>query len=492
MNTIYASAAALRGSTRHLSNCPSGGLSVACGDWEYGGKQFGNWCKAQEAGYKQKECWCVDDDSYGNCFGRRRNLVLDENLRGSNRNLSDCPSDGTAVVCWDGRPYDYDNMCLAELSGFSRDDCRDIRRNLSDFALDDDIAIQCHFKHGDPVVCGQNDETFANIWCAKEAGFTEEECEDERRYLSAFYDDDFGSMCIKAGDDPVVCGDNDEVFDNIWCARDAGFTENNCEDQRRMMVVMEDDFFRVDCSDNVDPVVCGGNNETFDNLCEAKNAGYAEEDCEDERRNLFSPCPKVFAPVVCDGNVYPNLCEAENAGFSSDDCEDQRRNLQNKFDDDFFWNTSQSDRLLNDEENENCQGTNAPVVCGADGKEFLNLCIAESEGFSESDCHDKRRDLVTVITSTTTNSTNITNTTSLTYATNSSNLTAPCTREYVPIVCGGVEYNNLCLAKQAGNSEDDCEADPFLDISFTIQIHGNLTDVEQPELEKFKLSDPLP
>lgn len=141
-----------------------------------------------------------------------------------------------------------------------------------------------------------------------------------------------------------------------------------------------------------------------------------------------------------------------------------------------------------DSDNEGCQGTYAPVLCGEEGEEFLNLCIAESVGFSSSDCHVKRRDLVIVIT----NTTDTTNTTNSTYPTNTTNLVDPCTREYAPVLCGGVEYGNLCSAKQAGHSEDDCEPDPLLDISFTIQIHDNLTDIDQPSLEKFDFDAPLP
>ncbi len=324
IGTMFASATttkqALRGSNRHLSGCPSGGHTIYCGDYDYGGYEYENLCKAEEAGYSENQCWYD---------------IPQRALRGGNRHLSRCPSGGQPVICGYFNiyldPFEFENMCKAKEAGFSDDDCENARRNLRNL-------------HQEP----------------------------------------------------------------------------------------DDDFFEADCPDNAESVVCGDNDEVFDNLCKAKDAGYSEDDCEYQRRNLSY---------------------SEDSG------------------------------------DEGCQVSNEPVVCGEEGEEFLNLCLAGLAGFSIDDCHDKH--LVTVITNTT-NTTITANTTNSTYPTNTTNLITPCTKEYAPVVCGEVGYGNLCLAKQAGNSADDCEPDPLIDISFTIQIHDNLTDVDQPALQKFDFDAPLP
>ena len=128
--------------------------------------------------------------------------------------------------------------------------------------------------------------------------------------------------------------------------------------------------------------VCGCDNQTYSNECQAMNAGLKSwtegecqaengttENCIDESKITDSPCVKMYKPVCgCDEKTYNNSCLAENAGVTQwtagkcdpkaqEGCVDPQR--------------ADPDRM--------CMEIYRPV-CGCDGETYSNACYAESKG----------------------------------------------------------------------------------------------------------------
>ena len=82
------------------------------------------------------------------------------------------------------------------------------------------------------------------------------------------------------------------------------------------------------CTKEYKPVVCDGCE--YANGCLAGAAGFKAEQCapkaaEDGKKTCPTPKPDVvctmeYAPVKCDGCVYPNACAAGAAGFKKEQC----------------------------------------------------------------------------------------------------------------------------------------------------------------------------
>lgn len=131
--------------------------------------------------------------------------------------------------------------------------------------------------------------------------------------------------------------------------------------------------------------VCGCNEVTYSNSCEAENAGivtYTEGACSDQN-NCYSPelilnrdevevsdkgalafnCPEIYEPVCgCDNITYDNSCEAEVSGvtfYTSGECE--------------------SSCIETPQANVSCSKEYYPV-CGCNGVTYSNSCFAEKAG----------------------------------------------------------------------------------------------------------------
>lgn len=142
---------------------------------------------------------------------------------------------------------------------------------------------------------------------------------------------------------PVECQSNDDCMVEEFCARREGV----CDDQLGLCIPRPDA-----CPDNVDPV-CGCDDVTYSNACEASVAGASvasqgrcrdvpvecsdDAGCADDEfcktrlgqcggigvcKPIAEVCPTVSKPVCgCDGETYANRCVAASAGVSLEDDE---------------------------------------------------------------------------------------------------------------------------------------------------------------------------
>lgn len=96
----------------------------------------------------------------------------------------------------------------------------------------------------------------------------------------------------------------DHCYDNSQCESSefCNFSSNSCE-------------IRPDVCPEIYAPVCGFDNKTYGNTCEANAAG-ANVAYEGECEEPMIPCPEIYQPVCgIDGVTYSNDCEANNAGI---------------------------------------------------------------------------------------------------------------------------------------------------------------------------------
>jgi hypothetical protein len=84
----------------------------------------------------------------------------------------------------------------------------------------------------------------------------------------------------------------------------------------------------VICTKEYKPVICEGCE--YANACIAGAAGFKAEQCTlkaeaDAKKVCPTPaanfvCTMEYAPVKCDGCLYPNACTAGAAGFTKEQC----------------------------------------------------------------------------------------------------------------------------------------------------------------------------
>jgi len=196
--------------------------------------------------------------------------------------------------------------------------------------------------------------------------------------------------------------------------------------------------------------VCGCDNKTYGNECEANKHGLMSwkegecggkadgktseitSDCIDESKiNFKKICTKELKPVCgCNNKTYGNACMAEKAGVTkwqkgacakteaaptkpkpAKDCIDESKIDPKKACD-----------------------KRGMLICGCDGKTYGNPCMAEKAGVTSWE----KGKCPKVVPSKCIDESKI-------------QPNKPCTKELRPVCgCNGKTYNNLCLAEKAG------------------------------------------
>ncbi len=186
-----------------------------------------------------------------------------------------------------------------------------------------------------------------------------------------------------------VCGSNGITYQNACFARADGiesYTPGVCFGD--CIIADQMDIYNVrECESDYSPV-CGCNNETYLNACEAERAGVVSfipgvcdnaSSCYDpmyietsggvelnvNTGELVSNCPPDIAPVCgCNGVTYNNACVAQASGIT-------------------YYTTGSCDNTCIDpakmDATPSCVNTYDPV-CGCNGRTYSNACFADAAG----------------------------------------------------------------------------------------------------------------
>lgn len=217
----------------------------------------------------------------------------------------------------------------------------------------------------------------------------------------------------------VKCGDNDCNYPTLCWAVAAGFAEEDCTEICPRNTVegstcMDDHGFepvtcikKVSLDEGSEPVLFGKEYCYYHNLCDAKEAGWKEDECfpdgaegnddidaynesfynfdneDDEKYDNFDMCPESAEDADClymspprfvkcgeDDCQYSSLCWAVAAGFDAAECADVCPR----------GGPDAHDTCVTSED------ADVPVSCGEDYCWYYNLCEAKEAGWTEEEC----------------------------------------------------------------------------------------------------------
>ncbi|CAB9517660.1 expressed unknown protein [Seminavis robusta] len=127
-----------------------------------------------------------------------------------------------------------------------------------------------------------------------------------------------GTVACTADINPVQCGADSCIYDNICLATSSGFVDTDCCPAPRDGVVCTAESNPVQCSD--------GNNAqcVYSSPCSGTAAGFMETQCcpIPDSSSVTTPCTSNVSPVECGPNNCPyyNQCLANAARWSETDC----------------------------------------------------------------------------------------------------------------------------------------------------------------------------
>ena len=222
-----------------------------------------------------------------------------------------------APVCGDGT--DYTNKCEATKAGAQK--IADGKCETSEQGCTKDLKPVCGDGKDYNNPCEAKKAGAAKVVDGKCASFCtrmyKPVCGDGKDYANKCEATKAGAQELAEGkcgtsdekacpeDYKPVCGKNDKTYNNECEAKKAemSYTDGKCEDEV--------------CSKEVEPV-CGKDGKQYNNACEAKKAKMPYED--GKCGTADDVCPTVKEPVCgTDGKTYDNACEAKKAGVRSKD-----------------------------------------------------------------------------------------------------------------------------------------------------------------------------
>lgn len=163
----------------------------------------------------------------------------------------------------------------------------------------------------EPLVCGEKECPYSNLCIAELAGYSSDQCSAPEDECPESNED-----CSKEPSNPWACGPNRCPYATTCDAKGAGFdVDADCCQDTRTTTVCPTIEAPVSCG------APGGKQCSYASQCNADAAGYNEDQCCSAVPDATA-CPMIYAPVECGVApcVYNSGCEAEAAGYTESEC----------------------------------------------------------------------------------------------------------------------------------------------------------------------------